>query len=112
MDLKAFLTELFSAFAHVDFVKDIDFKVEGVVVSGRIFLKGKMFLEVYYNEVTETMAFALIKEGKRVWGIDRDNIRDWHIHPVNEPETHESIRTLTVSEIVEKVKEAWIEIRG
>lgn len=62
MDLRTFLTELLAALTDIDFVEDIDLTTEGIVVSGRIILAGKMFLEVYYNEVTETTAFALIKE--------------------------------------------------
>ncbi len=107
MDVRTFLTELLSCLTKVDFVEDINLKAEGIVLSGRVILKEKMFLEVYYNEVTETIAFALIKEGKRVWGIDRDKTRDWHVHPLNEPELHESIRSLSISEIVEKLKEVW-----
>ena len=63
-----------------------------------------MFLNVYYNEVTETIAFALIENEKRIWGIDKDRIRDWHIHPLNDPEQHESIQPLTICCIIEKLK--------
>ncbi len=104
MDLKTFLTELLAALTDIDFVEDIDLSAEGIVVSGRIILSGKMFLEVYYNEVTETIAFALIKDEKRIWGIDRDNIRDWHIHPLNDPEQHESVQSLTIFDIIERLK--------
>ena len=104
MDVKTFLTELIAALSNIDFVEDIDLSAEGVVISGQIFLADKIFLEVYYNEVTETIAFALIKDGKRIWGIDRDNIRDWHIHPLNNPEHHESIQSLTIFEIIERLK--------
>ena len=110
MDIKAFVTELLSVLAGVDFVEDIDIKVEGVVLSGRIILKDKMFMEAYYNEVTSSIAFALIKEGRRVWGVDRDNIRDWHIHPLNTPEKHEPTIELSVSEIVAKLKAVLVEI--
>ena len=104
MDLKTFLTELLAALTDIDFVEDIDLSAEGIVVSGRIILSGKMFLEVYYNEVTETIAFALIKDEKRIWGIDRDNIRDWHVHPLNNSEQHESIQPLTISDIIKRLK--------
>lgn len=107
MDVKIFLTELLSCLARLNFVEDVDLKGEGIVLSGRIFLKERIFLEVYYNEVTRTIAFALIKGEKRIWGIDRDNIRDWHIHHVEAPETHESIESLSVYEIVEELKEVW-----
>ena len=104
MDLKTFLTELLAALADIDFVEDIDLRAEGIVVSGRVILAGDMFLEVYYNEVTETIAFPLIKDRKRIWGIDKDNIRDWHVHPLIDPEQHESIQSLTIFDIIERLK--------
>ena len=104
MDLKTFLTELLAALTDIDLIEDIDLSAEGIVVSGQIILAGKMFLEIYYNEVTETTAFALIKDEKRIWGIDRDNIRDWHVHPLNNPEQHESIQPLTISDIIKRLK--------
>jgi hypothetical protein len=63
-----------------------------------------MFLEVYHNEVTETTAFALIKEAKRIWGIDKDSLRNWHIHPLNNPEQHEPIQSPAISDIIESLK--------
>lgn len=57
MDVKNFLQELLSALAKVDFVKDIDLKTEGVVLSGRVILQKGMFLEVYHNAITGTIAF-------------------------------------------------------
>ncbi len=97
MDVKIFLTEFLSCLASLDFVENVDLKGEGIVLSGRVFLKEQIFLEVYYNEVTETIAFALIKEEKRIWGIDRDSIRDWHIHPLKDPGIHESIEPISIN---------------
>jgi hypothetical protein len=62
MDVKSFLVELLSALAKLDFVKDVGLKAEGLILSGRVMLQNSMFLEVYYNAVTETVAFALIEE--------------------------------------------------
>ena len=61
-------------------------------------------MEVYYNDLTETIAFALIKNEKRIWGIDKDNIRGWHIHPLNNPEQHDSIQSLTIFDIIDLLK--------
>lgn len=110
MDVKSFLTELLSALAKLDFVKDVDLKTESSIVSGRIILEKDIFLEVYYNAVTETIAFALIKDHQRIWGIDRDNIRDWHIHPLDDPTNHISTEPLSVSNIVETLARIWEEV--
>jgi len=63
-----------------------------------------MFLEFYFNEKTETTVFALIKDQKRVWGIDRDNARVWHLHTLENPSKHTGIEMLSVSEIVERLR--------
>jgi len=112
MDVKTFLANLLSSLASIDFIKYLDLKTEGHTLSGRIFLKDKMFLEVYYNELTETIAFALIKEEKRIWGIDKDKIRDWHIHPFDAPQSHELIQPLSILEVVLKLKEVWENIKS
>lgn len=110
MDVKSFLVELLSALAKLDFVKDVDLKAEGLILSGRVMFRKSMFLEVYYNEITETIAFALIEEQRRIWGIDKDNIRDWHIHPLDDPTKHTGIEPLSVSEIIETLSTVWEEL--
>jgi hypothetical protein len=112
MDVTAFSSELLSALAEADFVERVALRVEGNIVDGRAYLCGEMFLEFYFNEVSGTIAFALIKGRERIWGIDRDNIRRWHLHPVEEPESHVAIEPLSVPEIVERLKETLKELEG
>ena len=111
MDVRAFCSELLSALARADFVERVALQVEGFVASGQVFLPKEMFLEVYFNEVTQTTAFALIKEGARVWGIDRDNIRSWHRHPVRDPDSHFDIQPISISDIVKELGEALRKLR-
>ncbi len=110
MDVKSFLAELLSALTILDFVNDVNLKAEGLILSGRVMLQKSMFLEVYYNEMTETIAFALIEEQRRIWGIDKDNIRDWHIHPLDDPTKHTSIKPLSVFELIETLSKVWKEV--
>jgi len=80
------------------------------VVSGRAYIDAGLFLEFYFNEQTGTMALALIEGQGRIWGIDRDNIRGWHLHPLENPIEHVEIEELSVSKIVERlgsVLEEW-----
>ncbi|MEA3459947.1 MAG: hypothetical protein U9R11_04645 [Chloroflexota bacterium] len=74
------------------------------MVKGGAYITAEMFLEFYFSEKTETMAFALIRDRDRVWGIDRDNIRGWHLHPLENPVEHVEIEKLSVSEIVERLR--------
>ena len=107
MDVKTFVIELLSALGELDFVQDIDLQVEGLVISGRIALKEDRFLETYFNESTETIAFALVGQGKRLWGIDRDKIRGWHMHPLGKSKEHVAIRSLSVVEITQELTKVW-----
>lgn len=107
MDLKAFLEELFSALASTDFVEDIDIKSEGIILSGRVNLQKDIFLNIYYNQLTGTTGFALIKKEARIWGIDKDNVRGWHLHPLGNASAHEPIKPLSIHEIVKQIKEIW-----
>jgi hypothetical protein len=70
------------------------------VVSGRAHVRGGTFPSFYYNSETGTQAFALVKGSRRVWGVDYDNIRGWHMHPAAEPEQHVPISPQSVPEII------------
>jgi hypothetical protein len=110
MDVRAFCSDLLSALARADFVERVALQVEDFVASGQVFLPQGMFMEVYFNEVTQTTAFALIKEGARVWGIDKDNIRSWHRHSVKDPDSHFDIQPISIPDIVKELGEALQEL--
>ncbi|ODS33225.1 MAG: hypothetical protein SCARUB_01616 [Candidatus Scalindua rubra] len=86
-----FIPSLLQALSNLDFVEKVDFQTDVLVFKGRAILKKNRFLQVYFNELTDTTAFALIEKEKRLWRIDYDNIRGWHIRPMKEPEAqHET----------------------
>jgi|GEM_PF-418556 len=103
MDVRSFASELLRALATVEEIERVVLRSEGPVVKGRAYVTAEMFLEFYFNEKTGTMAFALIRDQDRVWGIDRDNIRGWHLHTLENPAKHVEIEELSVSEIVERL---------
>lgn len=47
------------------------------------------FVDVFCNEQTDTQAYAVIRDGKRVFGAD--NTGGWHIHPWRQPASHEAL---------------------
>jgi hypothetical protein len=49
-------------------------------------LKEGLFIAVRYNSRNGRTDFALIKDGKRVFGYD--NLKEWHYHPSDDPSTH------------------------
>jgi hypothetical protein len=107
MDLKAFLAELVTSLARLDFVASLDLRTEVFTIKGRVHLTQRGFLEVYFNERTQTVAVAWIEAERRKWGIDRDNLRGWHRHPVENPEDHQAIPAMSIHEIIKELGEVW-----
>lgn len=108
MDISQFLPSLLHSLSGLEFVVKVDFQTEAFVLKGRATLQKSRFLHVYFNEITGTTAFALIEQDKRLWGTDFDNIRGWHAHPVDAPDSHFDIEPKTVEEIIEELKNAWL----
>ena len=52
-----------------------------------VFLTDPSFINVFYNIVTDKIAFAWIKDGKRIYGKDNAKI-GWHVHPLELPDNH------------------------
>ncbi len=103
--VEEFASELLRARATVEAVDHVALHSEGPIVNGRAYLTlgADQFLEFYFNEKTGTMAFALIEGQRRIWGIDRDNIRGWHLHPLENPAEQVEIKTLSVSRIIARL---------
>ena len=79
--------------------------VEGPITKIRLTIDEKTFIQVFSNNTTKTLAYTLIRESKRIHGIDRDNIRGWHEHPFVDPTTHRKCDKVTFTHFLEKVKE-------
>lgn len=107
MDLSQFLLSLLHSLSSLDFVEKVDLHTEVFILKGRVILQKNRFLQIYFNELTGTTAFALIEKDRRLWGIDFDNIRGWHLHPVGNPEGHYDINSMFVEDIMNALAEAW-----
>ena len=107
MELKAFLAELVTSLARLDFVASLELRTEVFTVKGWVHLTQRGFLEVYFNERTQTVAVAWIETERRRWGIDRDNLRGWHRHPLENPEDHQAISAMSIHEIIKELGEVW-----
>lgn len=111
MDINRFLIDLLHELSLLDFIEKIDINFEIVILKGRIYCKKEStFVEVYFNEQTGTQAFALVRKEKRAWGIDFDNIRGWHEHPVGDPDDHKSESAKSIIEIIQKLKEVYVRL--
>ena len=102
MDVRRFADELLVALAATGLFERVSFQTEGPIASGRAYVQGPVsrFLRVYFNETTGTIAFALIRDQQRIWGVDYDNRRGWHLHPIEDPEEHAEIAPMSIAEIV------------
>lgn len=103
MDLRVFLADLISSLTLLDFVASVDIQTEAFTIRGRGYFREGGFLEVYFNEQTQTMAVAWIEDNRRRWGIDRDNLRGWHRHPLESPEDHQAIPAQSIGDIVKEL---------
>jgi hypothetical protein len=60
-----------------------------ILVNLRLDIVTGDFLDVFFNEQTDTLAYAGIHDGKRILGAD--NTGGWHIHPWLRPADHEAL---------------------
>ena len=111
MDVNQFLVRLLSSLGNLEFVEKVDFETEAFVLKGRANLKSNRYLQVYFNELTGTVAFALIEKENRIWGIDFDNMRGWHLHPFGDSENHRNMNEKSIEDIVQELSEVWEKLK-
>jgi hypothetical protein len=106
MDVVTFVSELLKGLSSLETVQDVTSHAEGPTVRGRAQFEGGLYLAFYYNQVTGTQAFALVRNELRLWGIDYDNLRGWHEHPLGQPELHVILEEQTISSIIKRLQGA------
>ena len=106
MDVRTFAEELLNSLAKIPYIANVSLETEHLVVRGYAYthIEG-LFLRFYFNEISGTIAFALIEKNQRIWGIDYDNRRGWHLHPEENPTRHVDISQLAISEIISRLHE-------
>jgi hypothetical protein len=68
----------------------------------RILLSENYFIDVFYGFSKQRIDFALIQNGRRIYGID--NLGGWHCHPWETEKDHMRINPLSIEEIVANIK--------
>ena len=63
----------------------------------RVYLVNGSFIEAYGNESKGRVAFALIQEGRRIFGAD--NTGGWHWHPFEDPDSHSAAQSEIAFEV-------------
>ena len=67
----------------------------------RLELRESVFLDIYFNAENGRKDFALISEGKRIFGYD--NLKEWHLHPFGHPDNHVGCKEPAMDKIFEEV---------
>ena len=103
MDVREFAEELLRALASTELFGRVALQTEGPIAQGYAYTQGTRYLRFYFNEMTGTIAFALIDGQQRMWGIDYDNRRGWHLHPADAPTEHIEIAMVSVADIIARL---------
>ena len=97
------------AFSRYDFIQSVEIiLLDEPVAKIKAVITEDSFINVFYNAMTAKYSFTLIKNNKRIFGVD--NTRKWHIHPFKNPESHEDtieLSLLDFLEIIKSNKDQW-----
>ena len=78
-------------------------RLTATFINLRVDMTSGGFMDVFYNEQTGTTAFALIRQGQRVFGAD--NTGGWHLHPFAAPDRHDPLSgALSLAEFVAEIE--------
>jgi hypothetical protein len=59
-------------------------------LSLRLHIRPALFVQAFLGERSASLYMALIQEGRRVFGLDREG-GEWHLHPYEAPDSHEPL---------------------
>jgi hypothetical protein len=74
-----------------------------ISLEARIKISEEIFIEVYYNILSDKKSFALIKNNQRIFGYD--NYRYWHLHPLNSVTAHIPCEEPSIEKVFEEIKD-------
>ena len=71
-------------------------------LKAKIYLSESYFIAVRYNARNGRVEVALIKDDQRIFGCD--NLKEWHIHPYEDPSDHVPCAPPTIGKIIHDTK--------
>ena len=111
MNVVDFMSEVSDSLKKEGFIKPIlILERTSVTIKAKIEINTKIFLQLYFNEISHKTCYALVLENQRIWGIDFDKIIGWHEHPFDNPQNHLKTFIHTPSEAIQKMKEIVLKI--
>jgi hypothetical protein len=75
------------------------------ILKVRAIVNENIFVNVFYNASTRKYSYALIKDGKRIFGYD--NLKGWHKHPFEDPNNHLKCDEPTLEDIFKEVEKIF-----
>jgi len=104
MKIEDFRNSLISAAKHNFPDADITLSEKRkITIEARIKVSEGIFIEVYYNSLSDKKSFALIKNNQRIFGYD--NYKYWHVHPRNGVTKHVPCEEPSIEKVFEDIKE-------
>ncbi len=92
----------------VSYVEEV--LVDADLLKVRVYLtEGELFIEAFYNCVTDKTSFALIRAGQRVYGADNAKM-GWHKHPFDSVNRHISCPPVTFAEFLTDVEGHFVKL--
>ncbi len=74
-----------------------------ITLEVRVKISEVVFIDVYYNTLTDKKSFALIKINQRIFGYD--NYKYWHIHPWHDVAAHVPCEEPSIEKVFKEMKE-------
>jgi len=96
-------TEIYTSIQTVTFVKGINLTIEGPILKARLLVEEDIFISVFFNSITKTTSYTVVKNNERIFGIDKDTIRNWHTHNFDQPEKHDPYKPTRFKEFLVEV---------
>lgn len=111
MNIFEFSQEIIDTCALTDFIKTLETVLfDEPIAKFRAKISDNSFIEIFFNSETDKHSFALIKNDRRIYGVD--NTKDWHIHPFESPNAHVPSQPTSFKEFIkalEDSKNKWFE---
>lgn len=105
MNAFEYAKEAIEVCSRFSFIKEIEISLlDEPVVKIKASIQKNSFINIFYNADTSKYSFSLIKDNKRVFGLD--NTRKWHIHPFEDPNSHIETDPLSLIDFLEMLKSA------
>ncbi|MEA3338972.1 MAG: hypothetical protein U9R15_03305 [Chloroflexota bacterium] len=79
-------------------------------LKARIELSKTEYVDVFFREETRRVDYALIVAGARIFGLD--NLKEWHCHPLDDPNQHIPCPEPTPDEALEQIRQALQTTKG